>query len=588
MFDHPDVIDIYDVGRLGDLDYIVLAPLAGQTLEEYARDTALSIPDVLRIGSQVARTLSAAHELGIIHRKLNPTNLFVTPNGHVRVLDFGVAMVLESLDVKRAGIQGRLLSYVAPEQASGTAETEKTDVFAIGAILYELLTGRKAFPGPIPPQVPSRLPTQVRELLRRTMALEPGIRPTAVELAGELEALTAQLRDNVEELPKRSATSKRGANATFSDDIPGSLVEWHERDPLLQTFPSLREQLANLFEAFQRLPPPLKLQFWRERNIATLTYEWAREQEHLQKVYSTVGVGIRRIDGTPTLTGLVTTEDRIIAVQRLSQRITRIGGRIPLLIEYAPTPAPAALLPRGIFTAASPTPPVPSTPLVQSGDEIAGQTLNGFRTPGTLAAIVTAVGQNAPSLLGAAHVLGQVGDIAIHYVGPVAHPIGTVTQSDVRLDAAIAVIEQPWNIDYRCRGANIPPAPPVLPVAGLAVQMHGARSGHLTGFIDQTNTIPAGGVPLGIIPHIRVQFASMQGDSGALLLTGHAQRSAIGPPLADLMAVTYVENLRCGLLGILVAGPPPGAPSTTPPYSYFTPILQILQHFNVEPYVRTI
>jgi eukaryotic-like serine/threonine-protein kinase len=150
---HPNIVAIYDVGKDGEHSYIVSELLEGETLRSRLQRGAVPVRTAVEYAVQIARGLAAAHAKGIVHRDLKPDNLFVTREGPVKILDFGLAKVtapdLESgshADVPT--IPGTVLgsaAYMAPEQVRGQAVDHRVDIFALGAILYETLSGRRAF-----------------------------------------------------------------------------------------------------------------------------------------------------------------------------------------------------------------------------------------------------------------------------------------------------------------------------------------------------------------------------------------------------------------------------------------------------------
>jgi Tol biopolymer transport system component len=157
---HPHICALFDVGREGQTEYLVMELLEGQTLAERLSRGALPIGEVLRFGAEIASALDAAHRKGIVHRDLKPGNIMLTASG-VKLLDFGLAKALapeaplESLtsaptaakDVTREGSILGTLSYMAPEQLEGKPADARTDIFALGVVLYEMAAGRKAFRG---------------------------------------------------------------------------------------------------------------------------------------------------------------------------------------------------------------------------------------------------------------------------------------------------------------------------------------------------------------------------------------------------------------------------------------------------------
>jgi Tol biopolymer transport system component len=157
---HPHICALYDVGREGETEYLVMEYLEGETLADRLARGALPLEETLRCGVEISDALDRAHRQGIIHRDLKPGNVMLTKSG-VKLLDFGLARVLapegpvESLtsaptaakDLTREGAILGTLSYMAPEQLEGKKSDARTDIFALGAVLFEMATGKKAFAG---------------------------------------------------------------------------------------------------------------------------------------------------------------------------------------------------------------------------------------------------------------------------------------------------------------------------------------------------------------------------------------------------------------------------------------------------------
>src|SRR5215468_4315218 len=159
---HPNVVVIHDVGAHEGAPYLVSELLQGQNLRERLAGGALPQRKALELAAQAARGLAAAHDRGVVHRDLKPENLFCTEDGQVKILDFGLAK-LQSLDETTANSvgpeaptrthvtdPGRVLGspgYMSPEQARGEPADTRSDLFSLGAVLFELLTGRPAFRG---------------------------------------------------------------------------------------------------------------------------------------------------------------------------------------------------------------------------------------------------------------------------------------------------------------------------------------------------------------------------------------------------------------------------------------------------------
>src|ERR1022692_2175976 len=195
---HPNIATIHGLEQSNGTSYLVMELVSGETLaERVKRDGAVPIEEALAIAKQIAEALEAAHEKGIIHRDLKPANVKVTPEGKVKVLDFGLAKAFEgdstnedmsnSPTLSRAAtMQGVILgtaAYMSPEQARGKVVDKRTDIWAFGAVLFELLTGKQTFHGdditdilaavvraePDWHALPDALPVKIRDLLRRCL-----------------------------------------------------------------------------------------------------------------------------------------------------------------------------------------------------------------------------------------------------------------------------------------------------------------------------------------------------------------------------------------------------------------------------------
>src|SRR5512139_3453214 len=152
---HPNVLAVYDVETAGT-PYVVFELLEGETLREHLSGGAVAPARAAEIAAQVARGLAAAHDKGIVHRDLKPDNVFLTRDGQVKILDFGLARVLEApsgadltaaptLERTAAGTILGTSGYMSPEQVRGLPAEPRSDVFALGILLYEMLTGQRAF-----------------------------------------------------------------------------------------------------------------------------------------------------------------------------------------------------------------------------------------------------------------------------------------------------------------------------------------------------------------------------------------------------------------------------------------------------------
>ena len=152
---HPNILAIHDFGQAGGRHFAVMELLEGETLRQTLEGGALSPKKAIEFGRQIAEGLAAAHGKGIVHRDLKPENLFVTRDGHVKILDFGLARqsvapaagetTLATMHSTEPGVVLGTVGYMAPEQVRGQAADHRADIFAFGVVLYEMLTGKRAF-----------------------------------------------------------------------------------------------------------------------------------------------------------------------------------------------------------------------------------------------------------------------------------------------------------------------------------------------------------------------------------------------------------------------------------------------------------
>jgi len=210
---HPNIAVIHDIIEEEKSGYLILEYVPGQTLAELIAREPLKLEEALTIGRQIAEAVSAAHEKGVVHRDLKPSNIKITPDGRVKVLDFGLAKA--SLSKAKSGEitetqPGRVVgtpAYMSPEQARGKSMDYRTDIWSFGCIMYEMLTGRLPFEGetatdtlariierqPDWDLLPERTPMNVRALLRQCLEKDPdqrlaNITNAALEISETLSA----------------------------------------------------------------------------------------------------------------------------------------------------------------------------------------------------------------------------------------------------------------------------------------------------------------------------------------------------------------------------------------------------------------
>ena len=151
---HPNIVSIYDVGKEGDINYIVMEYVEGETLKEYIRKHgALQWTDAAGFSLQIASALEAAHKNNIVHRDIKSHNIMVTKEGTVKVTDFGIARAATSSTLVAGGATIGSVHYMSPEQARGGYVDEKSDIYSLGVVIYEMLTGRVPFDADLPVSV---------------------------------------------------------------------------------------------------------------------------------------------------------------------------------------------------------------------------------------------------------------------------------------------------------------------------------------------------------------------------------------------------------------------------------------------------
>jgi eukaryotic-like serine/threonine-protein kinase len=236
---HPNILAVYDVGTHNGAPYVVSELLEGETLRDKLVSESISLRKAIEYAGQIARGLAAAHAHGVIHRDLKPENIFITRGGRVKILDFGLAKLIETVsvvgtqtDVQTVRVQtdpGTVLGtvgYMSPEQVRGRPIDYRSDIFSFGAVLYEMLSGKRAFQGESPADTLSAIlkedPTDLSEMkqsvspvlnriLRRCLEKDPAERfQSASDLAFDLETLSGASTQSVETArPLKSNKSNR-------------------------------------------------------------------------------------------------------------------------------------------------------------------------------------------------------------------------------------------------------------------------------------------------------------------------------------------------------------------------------------------
>lgn len=252
---HPNIVTIYDVGKSGDIAYIAMELLQGRELRDVMNDgTLLPVDQVLDIAAQVALGLSYAHEHEIVHRDVKPSNIMIIRDGHVKITDFGIARMASAAVRTQSGMVLGSPKYMSPEQVMGRDIDERSDIFSLGVMLYEMLTGQAPFNGdnvntimyqtlnaiPLPPnQINPAVPDMLDFILVKALAKNTEDRyQKAKEFADDLRACRDTVPRSTQQI---NTTGEIKAPATVS--ATGRI--WMEDE----SFKSTSQRLSPAFDS---------------------------------------------------------------------------------------------------------------------------------------------------------------------------------------------------------------------------------------------------------------------------------------------------------------------------------------------------
>ncbi|WP_285135799.1 serine/threonine-protein kinase [Microbacterium sp. lyk4-40-TSB-66] len=212
---HPSLVTLYDARLAGAPAYLVMELISGPTLSDRIARGPLPAPEVALIGREIAEAFAVIHARGIVHRDVKPSNILIRPAAHVgetpraTLADFGIAALVGATRVTRADTVIGTAAYLSPEQARGLPAAPSSDVYALGLVLLEALTGARPFGSRTPhealaarlvspPEIPAHLPLAWREVLRRMTALEPAERPDATGVIVALRTVASASATSVD------------------------------------------------------------------------------------------------------------------------------------------------------------------------------------------------------------------------------------------------------------------------------------------------------------------------------------------------------------------------------------------------------
>jgi len=258
---HPNIVTVFEIGQSDSVPFIAMELVEGQSLRQMLRSGGMPLRKLLGLATQIAEGLARAHEAGVIHRDLKPDNIMVTPDGGVKILDFGLAKLTRSFLERGAapddgtlplptepGVLIGTVRYMAPEQASGQSADYRSDQFSFGSVLYEMASGEAAFqrantvdtlsailheePRPLADAAP-KLPTPLRWIIERCLAKDPADRYAATrDLAHDLAALRAHLSEisgagESGVIPRQNRRWRWWTSATLGAVLAGTLLFWN-------------------------------------------------------------------------------------------------------------------------------------------------------------------------------------------------------------------------------------------------------------------------------------------------------------------------------------------------------------------------
>jgi eukaryotic-like serine/threonine-protein kinase len=226
---HPGLVTVLDAGTEGDLPYLVMELVPGTNLAECCAGQVLDPEYVAAVGARLADALAYVHEQGVVHRDIKPGNVLLRPDGRVLLADFGIAKLVDrATQLTAVGITVGTAPYLAPEQVGKGEIGPATDVYSLGLVLLEMLTGVRAYPGPplesalarlsTPPDIPSEVPAGWQALLRVMTATSPADRPAMAEVRVAIDDLIGE----PDTAPSAAGLPLGGVSETEPLAIPGS------------------------------------------------------------------------------------------------------------------------------------------------------------------------------------------------------------------------------------------------------------------------------------------------------------------------------------------------------------------------------
>jgi serine/threonine-protein kinase len=272
MLNHPGIAAVHDYGETemdgeGRTAYLVMELVNGEPLNSVIKRTGrLSLRHALDMLEQTGRALQVAHAAGLVHRDVKPGNILITPTGQVKLTDFGIAKAVDAAPVTQTGMVMGTAQYIAPEQALGEDATAASDVYSLGVVGYEAVSGKRPFTGDgaltvamkhikeTPAPLPADLPPNVRELIEITLVKNPGIR---YQTGGQFADAVAAVRSGRRPPRPNSAPTIKATPAAIPSTSPRRPVAEVRSNLPARSNPPARQRPTNA----HRPPPPARRTF---------------------------------------------------------------------------------------------------------------------------------------------------------------------------------------------------------------------------------------------------------------------------------------------------------------------------------------
>lgn len=305
---HPNILTIYDIGQVDGTYFIATEFVKGETLREWMGRGLLGFDEILSVFLQVASALSAAHEAGIIHRDIKPENIMLRPDGYVKVLDFGLAKLkaphanttlsrVVPLAYTEPGLIMGTPRYMSPEQVRGLDVDERSDIFSLGVLLYEMLTGTPPFNGDTISDIIAALlqtepplmtgedgrPVSLNQVLERAMRKDVNERyQTVGEFASDLRSKSND-SVSINEADRPTLVIGSSAVAHSEEPIPGSITTPFHNPPITSPAPTVLTREKPVVGPLRKkriLIPGLVLILLMLSTTGVIVYKYLRQQSH--------------------------------------------------------------------------------------------------------------------------------------------------------------------------------------------------------------------------------------------------------------------------------------------------------------------